>query len=448
MRRVISLPSAWRREALRTNLWLVPCAEIALAVVLFVGTHALDRAAYDGSVHFPSFFISGSADAARQILTAIAAAVITVVTLVFSITIVTLTLASTQFGPRMLRNFIRDRITQFTLGTFVATFVYAILALVSIGPGSRGYFVPHLSITVTMALVLLDVTVLVLFINHIAKSIQLPQVIASIAGDLSHAIDIEVGGAHDEQAQVRSFAGGDQQASRRRQRRRARPEQRLPAVRADRRARRRRPAEWRGDPPTSPSRPLRRRRAAVGERVAGNGCAHGRTRAGRGARHGSAPHARAGRVLCRGSARRDCNQGAVARGQDPVTARACIDWLGEGLCKIANRWQPNTVHRDATGHVRVITVAITFRRLVERAHEKIRQASRAMPAVMIRQLDALGKVMEYASSSHQREVLLAEAEKILRVSEESVQEHADRADVRAKYDHVVRAAELDVFDGA
>ena len=80
--------------------------------------------------------ISGSADAARQILTAIAAAVITVVTLVFSITIVTLTLASTQFGPRMLRNFIRDRVTQFTLGTFVATFVYAILALVSIGPGA------------------------------------------------------------------------------------------------------------------------------------------------------------------------------------------------------------------------------------------------------------------------------------------------------------------------
>ena len=84
----------------------------------------------------PSFVISGTADAARQILTAIAAAVITVVTLVFSITIVTLTLASTQFGPRMLRNFIRDRITQFTLGSFVATFVYAILALVSIGPGA------------------------------------------------------------------------------------------------------------------------------------------------------------------------------------------------------------------------------------------------------------------------------------------------------------------------
>src|SRR5271157_2507918 len=188
----LPLPSAWRREALRTNLWLVPTVEIVLAVALFAFTYTLDRAAYNGSLSLPSWVISGTPDAARQILTTIAAAVVTVVTLVFSITIVTLTLASTQFGPRMLRNFIRDRVTQLTLGGFVATFVYAILALVSIGPSSHGEFVPHISITVTMALVLVDVGVLVVFINHIAKSIQLPQVIASIAGDLAQAIDAEL----------------------------------------------------------------------------------------------------------------------------------------------------------------------------------------------------------------------------------------------------------------
>ena len=137
---------------------------------------------------------------------------ITVVTLVFSITIVTLTLASTQFGPRMLRNFIRDRITQFTLGSFVATFVFAILALVSIGPGAHGEFVPHLSITVTMALVVADVAVLVVFIDHIAKSIQLPQVIASIAGDLSRAIDAEAAARGQRPAQGRAVAGGDARA--------------------------------------------------------------------------------------------------------------------------------------------------------------------------------------------------------------------------------------------
>ena len=74
----------------------------------------------------------------------------------------------------------------------MATFVYAILALVSIGPGAHGEFVLRVSITMTMALVVVDVAVLVVFIDHIAKSIQLPQVIASIAGDLAGAIDTEV----------------------------------------------------------------------------------------------------------------------------------------------------------------------------------------------------------------------------------------------------------------
>ena len=140
-----ALASHWRREVLRTSLWFVPSLEVVAAIGLFIGTLAADRAAYRGDFALPGWVISGSADAARQILTTIAAAIITVVGVVFSIILVTLTLASTQFGPRMLRNFIRDRGTQLTLGTFVATFVYAILALVSIGPSSHGDFVPHLS---------------------------------------------------------------------------------------------------------------------------------------------------------------------------------------------------------------------------------------------------------------------------------------------------------------
>jgi uncharacterized membrane protein len=132
--------------------------------------------------------ISGSADAARQILTTIAAAIITVIGVVFSIILLTLTLASNQFGPRMLRNFIRDRGTQLTLGTFVATFVYAVLLLASIGIGSHGEFVPHLGVTVTLGLMVADLAVLIYFIHHTAISIQLPQVIASIAADLAEAI--------------------------------------------------------------------------------------------------------------------------------------------------------------------------------------------------------------------------------------------------------------------
>src|ERR1700684_1953501 len=188
-----ALASHWRREVLRTSLWCVPGLEVVAAIVLFIGTLLADRANYRGDFAIPGWVISGSADAAREILTAIAAAIITVVGVVFSIILVTLTLASTQFGPRMLRNFIRDRGTQLTLGTFVATFVYAVLVLASIGPGPHGDFVPHIGVTTTLGLMVAALGVLIYFIHHTATSIQLPQVIASIAGELSEAIDVQGG---------------------------------------------------------------------------------------------------------------------------------------------------------------------------------------------------------------------------------------------------------------
>ena len=440
MRSRIPLPSAWRREALRTNLWLVPTVEIVLAVALFVGTYALDRAAYDGSLQLPSFLISGSADAARQILTTIAAAVITVVTLVFTITILTLTLASTQFGPRMLRNFIRDWITQFTLGSFVATFVYAILALISIGAGAHGEFVPHLSITVTMALVLFDVVVLVVFIDHIAKSIQLQQVIGSIARDLSRAIEADVGlpragglkagpslseatkRLDEDSGVVRATSAGYLQF--------VRMDTLIAISSASNAVIRllRRPGHF-----VVEGEPL----ADVWPAAAAPGVARA-----------------LGGAHATGSYRTLTQDPSFAVDQlveiairalspavnDTFTALACIDWLGDGLCKIADRWQPVSVRRDATGQVRVITITVGFRRLVERAHDKIRQASRGMPAVMIRQLDGLAKVMADTTSAAQREVLLEQAAMILRASEESVPEEADRADVRRRYD-AVRSAD-------
>ena len=434
----IPVPSAWRREALRTNLWLVPTVEIVLVVALFAGTYALDRAAYDGTVSLPSFVISGSADAARQILTAIAAAVITVVTLVFSITIVTLTLASTQFGPRMLRNFIRDRITQLTLGSFVATFVYAILALVSIGPGAHGEFVPHASITVTMALVIIDVAVLVVFIDHIAKSIQLPQVIASIARDLSQAIDAEV------KQPVGPKAGPSLSEML------VRLDEESGVVRAPRSGYLQYVSMRTLIDISSRSHAVIRllhrpgHFVVEGEPLADvwpTAAAPGVARALGGA-HATGPHRTLTQDL---SFAVDQLVEIAIRALSPAvndtfTALACIDWLGDGLGKIARRWRPSTVHRDAGGHVRVITVTVTFRRLVERAHDKIRQASRAMPAVMIRQLNGLAKVMAYTTSPEQRELLLEQAAMILRSSEESVPEAADRADVRRRYDAVLAAA--------
>jgi uncharacterized membrane protein len=179
--------SEWRRDALRTTLWLVPVVLVVAAGVAFAVTYLLDRTVFEHGSQLPLWH--GNADAARLVLTSIAAAVITVTGVVFSVVIVALTLASQQFGPRMLRNFIRDLGTQLTLGVFVATFVYSLLALGSISSGGNPDFVPHLSITVALVLLLADLGVLIYFIHHVAVSIQLNEVVASIGRDLAQAMD-------------------------------------------------------------------------------------------------------------------------------------------------------------------------------------------------------------------------------------------------------------------
>jgi len=442
MTRLLPRSAEWRREALRTNLWAVPTVEVVLAIALFAGTYALDRAAYNGRLSLPPWVISGTADAARQTLTAIAAAVITVVGVVFSITIVTLTLASTQFGPRMLRNFIRDRGTQFTLGTFVATFVYAILALVSIGPSSHGDFVPHISITVTLALVVLDLAVLIFFIHHIAKSIQLPEVIASIARDLSNAIDAQVASGNARGVVVErgpsvtelSFrmaeSGGVVPATKSGYLQFVRNDT-LVAIASRTSAVIRllhRPGHF-----VVEGHPL----ATVLPADAAPDVARSLERA-----HVTGPH----RTLTQDLAFAIDQLVEIAiralspAVNDTFTAMTCIDWLGDSLCKIAIRWNPTTVHCDESGYVRVITAELSFNRLVERAFEKIRQASRGMPAVMIRQLEALAKIKDHVATEEQRQVLVDQAAMILRASRESVPEEADRADVERRYDAVVLAS--------
>ena len=434
---LVPLGSEWRRERLRTNLWVVPAIEVIAAIALYIGTHLVDKAAANGSLSLPSWVISGNAGDAREILTTLSAAVITVVGVVFSITIVTLTLASTQFGPRMLRNFIRDRGTQFTLGTFVATFVYSTLVLVSVG-GRTGNFVPRLSLTVSVALVTLSMAVLIYFIHHIATSIQLPYVIASIARDLSRAVDVE--------SRVQSPAEAGPSITELL----TRMEEGGGAVPA----------------PSSGYLQFIRHEALVGlaaEKGAvvrllyrpGHFIVRGHTMATvwpPGAATAVTQALRRAHVT--GPSRTLAQDLAFAVDQlveiairalspavnDTFTALTCIDWLGEGLCRVTKRWHPTRVYRDGHGFARVITAEVAYERLVERAFEKIRQAGRGMPAVLMRQLDALRAILLETHTSEQRTLLLSQADMIYRASEESVTEPADRADVKRRYDRLLATA--------
>src|SRR6267378_1335741 len=389
------LPSR-RRETLRTTLWFVPVVLVAVAALAFLLTYALDQAAYNGTMALPWWIRTGSADAGRQILTAIAAAVITVVGVVFSITILALTLASQQFGPRMLRNFIRDRGTQFTLGAFVATFVYAVMALGSITNGRRGEFVPHISITVALVLAVADMGVLIYFIHHIAESIQLPEVIAGIAADLSRAIDAELPAIAEDAGAVVLLAH--------------------------------RPGHF-----VVAGRPF----ATVYPRSAARTVAAALEKS-----HATGPH----RTLIQDPVFAIDQLVEIAiralspAVNDTFTALTCIDWLCDGLCKLSGRRLSEGVYRDRLGRIRLIEAGPSYARMVNRAFDKIRQAGRGMPAVAIRQVDGLARVMEYARDPARRAVLVRQAEMIVRAVDEAVPEAEDRVLVHARHADVLAAA--------
>lgn len=175
------------RERLRTGLWFVPGLIVVGAVLASLVTTTVDR-------HFTGFpdwlAFSGGPTSAQQILATIAASMMTFTGLVFTITVVVLQLASSQFSPRVLRLFLRDRGSQVPLGVFTATFVYALIVLIQVRTGTVGpVFVPGLSITAAFLLVLASLAAFVYFVNHVAQSIRVVNIIEAVAAETRATID-------------------------------------------------------------------------------------------------------------------------------------------------------------------------------------------------------------------------------------------------------------------
>ncbi len=181
-----------RWEAIRTSYWFVPLLLVVGALALAHVTLWIDQMIGAQWAQEAGWLYSGSAEGARALLTTIASSMIGIAGVVFSITIVALTLASNQLGPRLLRNFMRDLGNQVVLGTFVATFLFSLVILRNVHGDDgnfNGGFVPQISILVAMLLALAGVGVFIFFIHHVASSIQAPNVIASVSRELQAAID-------------------------------------------------------------------------------------------------------------------------------------------------------------------------------------------------------------------------------------------------------------------
>lgn len=436
----IRIVNYWER--LSENYWFLPALMVFLAIVLSYVTLAVDRRVALESARLPAWIDSGGAEGARTLLSTVAGSMITIAGVTFSITIVALALASSQFGPRLLSNFMRDRGNQLVLGAFISTFTYCLLVLRAVRSVGENVFVPHVSVTTAILLALASVGVLIYFFHHVSHSIRAENLIALVGSDLESAIDRlfpeskPTGRMEPWLRQEEDMPEGFEEEAR--------------AVDAD-------------EDGTLQAINYE----TLGTLAAEEDCllrlAH---RPGSFIAQGAMlaqvwPGDRLDEELAEAirnafllgverSTLQDVEFAvyqlveiavrALSPGiNDPFTAIACIDQLGTSLARLAERKIPSAYHYDEDGRLRLIADSLTFDGVIDAAFNQIRQHGAGDVAVTIRLLEALAIIAGHTRTERQRTALHRHAQMIRRASERAIPEEGDREDVERRFEAVLKA---------
>lgn len=184
-----------RLQDLVATYWFLPTCMVAAATALSLLMPWVDKQIMPGADGRLDWILQTQPNGARAVLTLVAGSIIGVAATVFSITIVAVSFASGNFGPRLISNFMRDRGTQLTLGLFIATFVYCLLVLGRVRDGSAdaasiavGPFVPHLSVLLALALAVSSVALLIYFIHHVPETINIDRLMENLGRRLIESV--------------------------------------------------------------------------------------------------------------------------------------------------------------------------------------------------------------------------------------------------------------------
>jgi len=417
-------------DSLRTSFWFVPAVLGFIAILGSLLLPEIDDRVPDEWI----VWLQTTTPAARSTLSAIAAAMMTVAGTVFSITVVTLSLTSQQFGPRLLRSFMLDFPTQLTIGTFLSTGVYCLLIL-RIVEQHEPVSVPHLSVAFAVGLTVASMGLLIFFVHHVAVLIQAPHIVAAVAQDLDSSI-------------VRLFPDRIGQPSS--------PDDQTNATANE------------------------QRNSLSGDFVEIASLSEGYLQAidNDGLLHFAEKHNLIIKVLRRPGQYISCGDvlgriwhceeedqkvtekvnefflvgmrrtprqdvecaidelvevavRSLSPGiNDPFTAINCIDRLRSALGRLAEREIPDALRCDRKGKLRVIARPVTFPEVMAAAFNQIRQYGSNCPAVMIRMLEAFESILMHTSRPGDRQAVLNHADMVMRAAENAITEKSDLDDVR------------------
>jgi uncharacterized membrane protein len=432
----IRLVEYWDR--LRSGYWFVPSLIVAASIAFAFGFVTLDSAVPDTLLDKIGWVYAGGAEGASAVLATIAGSMITIAGVVFSLTLLTLSLASSQFGPRLLRNFLRDLPNQIVLGTFVATFLYCVLVLRTIRHDDG--FVPHLSVTFGVMLAVASIGLLIYFIHHVSTSIQVDQVVVAVYRELRETIDrlfpqklgreapdrprTEFPGIPDnferDAGIVAARRGGYVQVV---------DAERLLAIAVEHDCLirlERRPGDY-----LHRGAPLALAWPAAG--IDDGFCESINATFTSGAQRTPLQDVEFAVSQLVEIAVRALSPGV----NDPFTAMSCLDRLGSGLRQMADRELPSPYRHDEDGHLRVIAFPTTFEAVLDIAFDPIRHYGRASATVLARMLGVIAAITDAATRERDRAALQRHAERVLRAARESLPEPDDRAAIEARYEALI-----------
>lgn len=430
----------WNR--VRSGFWFVPAVMASGAVALAFASVAVDQPLTKWLTLNLSWTFTGGAEGASAVLGIIAGSMITIAGVVFSMTLVALSLASSQLGPRLLRNLMRDSTTQLVLGTFVATFLYCLIVLRTIRRAEDAAFVPHLSVTVGVLLAVASVGVLIYFIHHVSISIQANEIAGRIRGELIEMIDRpfpeQIGrGApmipaeppdggffeqfHSDTRSVCSDGDGYIQFIDGAALLALAVEEDL-VVQLERR-----PGDYIvAGCPLALIWPGSRVTDRLAERVSSLFVlGHQRT---------SDQDIEFGVNQLVEVAVRALSPGV----NDPFTAIACVDQLGSFLARAAARGVPSPYRHDHQDRLRVIAPSSTFPEITDAAFNQIRRHSSSNVAVTIRLLESIAVIARFAHRPEDRAALLRHCDMIARGASEGLTENEDLLAVEARRQAVIQ----------
>ncbi len=441
----VSLASIW--ENVRTSFWFIPTLMTLGAIALSVFTLWFDeRLANMGSPDV-WWIYSGGASGARSVLAVVSGSMITVTSVVFSITIVTLTLASGQFGSRLLRNFMRDTGNQVVLGTFIATFIYSLLILRSVRGEGEDEFIPYCSVTVGVFLVFLSVGVLIYFIHHVSTKIQAESIVSAIFEETTEAVDNqfpkqlndERNGINRQQSLHADLPASFHEET---YKIKAGSSNYLQVVEYEKLLKLAEKYDLvieilykPGDFIIRDSTiilvwPPHKIDDSLSNKLYNNFIL--------GVHQTLTQNAEYGIQQLVEIAVRALSPGI----NDPFTAINCIDRLAAILCQIARKQFPSPFHCNEAGKIHIVAKTTTFEGYVDTAFNQIRQNSKSSPAVMIKLMDAIYMIVNHLSLPEQYGIVRKHAEMIKNTGQNNLEEQQDQQDLQSRYERIVKLQEV------